>query len=95
MTWSKPLVRWIKLNVDGSCRGKLSPCGGGGILRDDHGIFKASFLEKLEDVTNNGAELQALISGVKLYKSLGFEHISIETNFDLVVGWVKKNLWNS
>lgn len=72
VTWSKPFAKWIKLNVDGSCRGKTSPCGGGGILRDDQGNFQVILLEKLEVGTNNGAEVQALISGVKLCKSLGF-----------------------
>lgn len=52
--------------MDGSCRGNSGPCGGGGILRDDHGKFKAAFLTKLAHGMNNGAELQALIWGVGL-----------------------------
>lgn len=71
VAWSKLLLGWIKLNVDSSCRGNLSPCGGGGILRDEHRNFKVAFSEKLEFGTNNEAKHQALISGVKLCKIWG------------------------
>lgn len=65
VVWSKPLVGWIKLNVDGSCRANLNTCDGG-ILQDGHGNFQAAFSKMLEDGTNNGAKIQPLTSGLKI-----------------------------
>lgn len=39
-----------------------------------------AFSKKFYAGTNNGVELQALISGVKLSKRLGFWHINIESD---------------
>lgn len=88
VVWRKPNSGWIKLNVDGSCRANLGSCGGGGILRDHKDSVRISFSKKLEASTNNGPKFRALISGVKLGKSLGFRHIHIESNSALVVGWI-------
>lgn len=41
---------------------------------------------------NNETEIQALINGVNCVKRLGFEHITIEINYELVVGCNRKNL---
>lgn len=62
VVWSKPNLGWIKLNVDGSCRDNLRLCGGGGILHDHRGSFRAAFFKKFHIGTNNRAELQVLIS---------------------------------
>lgn len=48
--WLQPPTRWIKLNVNGSCRGNPSSCGGGGIIQDENRIFGAGFVKKLEEV---------------------------------------------
>lgn len=88
--WSKPPIGWIKLNVDGFCRGNPRPCGGGVALQDAQGIFRAIFSKKFHDCTNNGVELKALLIGVKLCKQLGFQHAITETNSKLVVEWITK-----
>lgn len=49
-------IGWMKLNVDGSCRDNPGSFGGGEIIRDAHGIFKATFSEKFGILTNNGAK---------------------------------------
>ncbi|XP_035544603.1 uncharacterized protein LOC118347995 [Juglans regia] len=68
--WEKLPKGWLKLNVDGSCRVNLGSCGGGGIIRDSVGNMKAAFSEKFKLGTNNGAELRAIIRGIRLCKEL-------------------------
>ncbi|KAG2685816.1 hypothetical protein I3760_10G143300 [Carya illinoinensis] len=58
--WLKPKSGWVKLNVDGSCRGNLGTCGGGGVIRDHQGKVKAAFSKIFGFGTNNVADLRAL-----------------------------------
>lgn len=51
--------------------------------------------KKLELRMNNGAELQALTSGVWLCKELGHQNICIEINSELVVGWLNAKCCSS
>lgn len=90
VVWSKLPTWWIKLNVDGSYRGNLGSSGGGGVLWVEHGILWVAFLEKFDDGINNGAELQAMITKIKLCKQLGFQHVIMEFDFELIVGWITK-----
>ncbi|XP_042954692.1 uncharacterized protein LOC122291110 [Carya illinoinensis] len=32
--WFKPAEGWVKINVEGSCRGNPGTCGGGGVIQD-------------------------------------------------------------
>lgn len=66
-----------------------------GVLRNDQGKFQATFSEKFDDGTNNGIELQAMFSGVKLCKSLLFWHIFIEFDSELVMRWLTKRIYNA
>ncbi|XP_042945753.1 uncharacterized protein LOC122279266 [Carya illinoinensis] len=34
VSWSKPASGYVKLNVDGSCKGNLGTCNGGGVIWD-------------------------------------------------------------
>lgn len=54
-------------------------------------MFKAAFSKNLEEGTNNGAKIQALISGVKLCKRLACRHIIIEIDSN----WVRSNRCNA
>ncbi|XP_057948283.1 uncharacterized protein LOC131143945 [Malania oleifera] len=72
VVWKKPPIGCLKLNIDGSCRENPGSFGGGDIINDSLGNIKAAFFEKFESSTNNGAELQAFTSGVRLYKELGY-----------------------
>lgn len=86
--WTKTLVGWLKLNVKGSCCGNSRLSGGGDIIIDSNGNMRVAFSEKIEPWTNNSAQLQALLSGVRLCKALGFNNICIESDSTLVVGWL-------
>lgn len=72
VVWRKPPIGWIKLNVDGFYRGNLGSMVGGEVLQNDQVRFQATFYEKFDDGTNNVAELQAMLSRVKLCKRLEY-----------------------
>lgn len=94
--WSKPPSGWIKLNSDGSSRNNAGSLGGGGILRDMDGNFKAAFSAHFGVGTNNGAELRAMLEGIRLCKRLSFFNVIIESDSKLVVDWVRSGnctLW--
>lgn len=90
VSWCKPWEGWVKLNVDGACRGNPGSCGGGGVIRDDKGRFLAAFSTKFGFGTNNEAELRALNCGLVLCKELGFQNIVIESDSMLVVNWLRE-----
>lgn len=89
--WEKPLVGWIKLNIDSSCKGNHGSFGGGDIIRDNRKNLLAADSKKLGNGTSNGAEVQALISGIRLCHDLNFVNVCIESDSTLVVGWMKGN----
>lgn len=68
------MVLWDKLQVG----------WWGGIIWDEDGYLKATFLDKFEIGTNNGAKLHALISDNRLYKTLEIQNIIIEMDSGLV-----------
>ncbi|KAF5472295.1 hypothetical protein F2P56_009026 [Juglans regia] len=96
--WSMPPSGWIKLNCNGSCQN--NPSGGGGILQDMDGNFKAAFSSHFGLGTNNKAELRAILEGIRLCKSLSFSKIIIESDSNLIVDWLRSgkctlwHLWN-
>lgn len=50
-------------------------------------------MKKIEIDTNNGANLQALFSSIKLYKSMDIQKFIIETDFAFIVSWMTKNIF--
>ena len=37
--WNKPSIGWHKLNTNGTFIGNPSKVGGGGVIRDCHGVW--------------------------------------------------------
>ncbi|KAH0655393.1 hypothetical protein KY285_030275 [Solanum tuberosum] len=55
--WKTPPPSRYKLNMDGSALHNPGKIGGGGILRDDHGVIIFAFAIPLGEGTNNQAEV--------------------------------------
>ncbi|KAK3199205.1 hypothetical protein Dsin_022620 [Dipteronia sinensis] len=94
--WVKPPVGWMKLNCDGSCRGNPGNSGGGGIIRDCHGMMKAAFSSYFGNGTNSSAELKAILEGIRLCKWLLYFNVIIESDSRLVIDWLRRGrctLW--
>ena len=73
------------LHADGGARGNPGPAGIGVVLRDDSGGVIGELSEVIGEATNNVAEYNAVIEGLKLAHELGVTDIEIQLDSKLVV----------
>ncbi|CAI9777979.1 unnamed protein product [Fraxinus pennsylvanica] len=83
---------WYKLNTDGCCLGNPGICGAGGIIRNENGDIVIAFAEKLDEGTNNGAELQALLYGLRHAKRMGITRLEVELDSLIIINWLKRKV---
>ncbi|XP_019432659.1 PREDICTED: uncharacterized protein LOC109339643 [Lupinus angustifolius] len=83
--WQKPTLGVVKVNIDGSAHGSPGHARGGGIFRDHHGAFIASFATYL--AINNAlfAELHTTILSVEIAYQKGRKNLWLECDSTLVV----------
>ncbi|XP_028102735.1 uncharacterized protein LOC114301973 [Camellia sinensis] len=74
------------LNIDGSSRKEGS--GAGLILTTPKGEYFKCALRFLFDTSNNEAEYEALIAGLRLARDIGVDHIQVFNDSQLVVGLI-------
>jgi ribonuclease HI len=84
------------LNTDGGARGNPGPAGIGVVLKDEDGIVVDEIAQPLGPTTNNVAEYEALIAGLKLALDHGVTELEIYVDSELVVSqlegrWKIKN----
>jgi ribonuclease HI len=77
------------LNTDGGARGNPGPAGIGVVLKDSDGIVLAEIAEGIGETTNNIAEYQALIAGLRLALDHGISDIEIYVDSELVAAQVE------
>ncbi|XP_041001562.1 14.7 kDa ribonuclease H-like protein [Juglans microcarpa x Juglans regia] len=90
--WVKPRMGRLKLNLDGSYFGNPSPASRGGLLRDYGGNLVFGFSKFFYSCSNNEAELQAVIEGIKICRQRGLMCIDIECDSLLVVLWIRSRI---
>lgn len=73
------------VNTDGGARGNPGPGGAGVILRAPDGIVAAAGGAFLGCVTNNVAEYEALLWGLRAALALGARHLVVRADSELVV----------
>lgn len=73
------------LNSDGGARGNPGPAGAGIVLRDADGNLAARGGAFLGTTTNNIAEYQALLWGMRAARSLGASRLVVRADSELVV----------
>jgi ribonuclease HI len=81
-------IRKVILYVDGSCSGNPGEGGAGVVIKDEQGKTIAHFKEYLGMVTNNRAEYQALILGLREAHRLGIREVEVNLDSELVVNQV-------
>ena len=64
--WTKSLVGWHKLNRDGASWGDPGKAGGGGVIKDYHGVWVKGFSRSIGHTTSVIAEWWALQDGLTL-----------------------------
>jgi ribonuclease HI len=73
------------LYCDGASRGNPGPSGAGVSILDQHNRQILELSRFFENATNNEAEYQALITGLKAAEELGIERLQIFSDSELVV----------
>ncbi len=79
----------VELFADGACSGNPGPAGIGVVLKSN-GLRK-EFSRTIGEATNNIAEIQAVIDGIKLLKMPSQTEVTIYTDSQLVHGLLSKN----
>jgi len=72
------------LEFDGASKGNPGPAGLGVVIYDSTGAIVHKLGQALPESTNNEAEYEACIAGLKLAKKLGIKRLSIRTDSELV-----------
>jgi ribonuclease HI len=73
------------LYCDGASRGNPGQAGAGAVLIDGCGDIKGQYAEYLGQATNNVAEYQALLLGLKKAQELGVKKIQVFADSELLV----------
>lgn len=73
------------LNTDGGARGNPGPAGIGVVVKDEDGIVIDEIARPLGRTTNNVAEYEALIAGLKLALDHGVTELEVHIDSELVV----------
>jgi ribonuclease HI len=74
-----------ELFSDGAARGNPGPAGAGALLRSEDGEVLAEISEYLGETTNNQAEYQALLLGLKKAEELKLTTLKVFLDSELVV----------
>lgn len=70
---------------DGGSRGNPGPAGIGAVLKDGRGQVIGTVSETIGITTNNQAEYQALLAGLRLALERGITHLQCSLDSELVV----------
>lgn len=91
VSWNKLKVGWYKLNIDGSCVGNPGASGAKGMILDARGDLLLTFTVNFRHGTNNTAELRGVLQQLKMCCQLGINLVDVETDYQIIVNWFKKN----
>ncbi len=82
--------RRIRIHTDGASRGNPGPAGAGALLEDTaNGTVLAEIAQYLGRTTNNVAEYQALILGLRRALELGADAVDVVSDSELMVRQVE------
>lgn len=77
------------LYTDGAARGNPGPAGAGAFICTEDGKVVAEIAEYLGETTNNVAEYQGLIVGLKKLVELGAQSVEVRADSELMVKQMK------
>jgi ribonuclease HI len=79
----------LKIYSDGGARGNPGPAGIGVVIYDDQGKVKKKISRYLGETTNNQAEYQAILAGLRAAKELKATEVDCFLDSELVVRQMK------
>jgi ribonuclease HI len=83
------VARSLILHVDGAARGNPGPAGIGVVLWDEAGDFREEHQAFIGEATNNVAEYEALLFGLRKAKELGYAAVKIFSDSELLVRQIR------
>ena len=84
-SWYAPLAGSFKLNVDGAAKGNPGPNGYGGAIRNSKGDIISLFSGSIGSNTNNMAELEGLMNGLKWALQIGKTPLVAEGDSQIII----------
>lgn len=78
------MARYV-LYTDGAARGNPGPAAIGAVLYRDDGLRVGTIGETVGVTTNNVAEYQALLAGLRLAMAVGVEDLTVRADSELLV----------
>ncbi len=81
----QPTTDSLILYVDGAARGNPGPAGIGVVMRDEAGSFREEYQAYIGEATNNAAEYQALLFGLRKAREVGHAAVKIFSDSELLV----------
>ncbi|KAK2361727.1 Polynucleotidyl transferase, ribonuclease H superfamily protein [Trifolium repens] len=97
LTWIgwKPLVEgWVKINMDGACKGMIT-AGCGSIIRDHRGNWLGGFAKHIGICSAFAAELWSALEGLHLAWRLGYRNVELDVESTVVVKVIKDGVTTS
>ena len=82
--WERPQRGWFKLNTNCSLLGNPGMSGGGGILRNNAGLWVHAFSRHIRIATSFLAELWALRDGLIMCQNLQINALEIELDAKII-----------
>ncbi len=83
--------KYLTIYVDGASRGNPGPAAIGVFIEDTAGVIRAKISHYIGKATNNQAEYEALITGLREAVELGAEQINIKTDSKLLAEQIRGN----
>ncbi|XP_059066687.1 uncharacterized protein LOC131857916 [Cryptomeria japonica] len=88
--WEPPSKQWIKINFDGASKGNPGTSGAGVVARDDNRFILFKGAQRLQDGTNNEAEIQAAFLATKLPSNMKVQRLHLEGDSQIVVNAIAR-----
>ncbi|KAL8463490.1 hypothetical protein ACS0TY_034223 [Phlomoides rotata] len=89
--WQVPPIKVIKINVDGGAAGSPGSLTGGGVFRDNFGVFRGCFAVSHGWGFAFEAELASALLAIELAHDKGWKTIWLESDSIYVVQMLKSN----
>ena len=83
-----PQPPFVTLNTYGNSKYNPSKVGVGGVVSDNKGRWIKGFSIHTGISSNNIAEIQAVRYGLKMAQELGYKHINLEIDSQILLNWL-------
>jgi ribonuclease HI len=84
-----PDSRSLILHIDGAARGNPGPAGIGVVLWDEAGAIREEHQAYIGKATNNMAEYEALLFGLRKARELGYSAVKVFSDSELLVRQIR------